>query len=287
MTLPARTAITDEWVSACAGARPFMVAAGWGTASGIVVAPAERRGILGRVRRPAVARPVALVAPQWPGLEDADRVARIDDAVSVGLLRGGVAVARVATLDWASVPDTGAWVDAVSECLQAAAAGAAQPALAGSWLAGCACALAASRRDDLAFLVLAGAPSAEVMSRRTPENEDDPVWETSATLRLADALAALAPLEAVTVGARPTLVAQGAVDALLGAANLEAWRAALAATGRPSDGIEVAFADAFFRPCDDLGRAMTDDDTALGLLSEAIAGWVQRAVSRGSARRGR
>lgn len=285
--MPARTAITDEWVSACDGARPFMVAAGWGTASGIVVTPAERRGILGRVRRPAVPRPVALVAPQWPGLEDADRVARVDDAVSVGLLRGGVSVARVTALEWAAAPDPGAWVDAVSECLQAAAAGTSQPALAGSWLAGCACALASPRHEDLAFLVLAGAPSAEVMSRRTPENEDDPVWETSATLRLADALAALAPLEAVTVGGRPTLVAQGAVDALLGAANLEAWRAALAATGRPSDGIEVGFADAFFRSCDERGEAILDDDAALGLLSEAIAAWVQRAVSRGPARRAR
>lgn len=285
--MPARTAITDEWVSACDGARPFMVAAGWGTASGIVVTPAERRGILGRVRRPVAPRPVALVAPQWPGLEDADRVARIDDAVSVGLLRGGVSVARVSSLEWAGAPETAAWVDAVSECLQAAAAGGSLPALAGSWLAGSACALAASRRDDLSFLVLAGAPSAEVMSRRTPENEDDAMWETSATLRLADALAALAPLEAVTVGARPTLVVQGAVDALLGAANLEAWRAALAATGRPSDGIEVAFADAFFRPCDERGGPAPDDDAALGILSDAIAGWVQRAVSRGPARRGR
>jgi hypothetical protein len=285
--MPARTAITDEWIAACEGARPFMVAAGWGTASGIVASPAERRGILGRVRRPSAPRPVALVAPQWPGLEEADRVARIDDAVSVGLLRGGVSVARISSLEWAGAPDAGAWVDAVAECLQSAAAGSAQPALAGSWLAGCACALAASRRDDLAFLVLAGAPSAEVMSRRTPENEDDPMWESSAALRLADTLSALAPLEAVTVGARPTLVVQGAVDALLGASHLEAWRAALAATGRPSDGMEVAFADAFFRSCHERGAPVADDDASLGILAGAVAEWVQRAVSRGPARRAR
>jgi hypothetical protein len=100
--MPARTAITDEWIAACEGARPFMVAAGWGTASGIVASPAERRGILGRVRRPSAPRPVALVAPQWPGLEEADRVARIDDAVSVGLLRGGVSVARIKS-NWMAI----------------------------------------------------------------------------------------------------------------------------------------------------------------------------------------
>jgi hypothetical protein len=126
------------------------------------------------------------------------------------------------------------------------------------------------------------------MSRRTPENEDDPMWETSATLRLADRLAELAPLEAVTVFARPTLFVQGAVDALLPAAHMEAWRAALAATGRTADGIEVALADGYFRMVSAEGDTAPEDDSGLALLTHAVAAWTARTISRAgvAARRG-
>ena len=68
----------------------------------------------------------------------------------------------------------------------------------------------------------------------------DKLKELDATYTLAsNRLAELAPLEAVTVFPRPTLFVQGAVDSLLPAAHKEAWRAALAATGRTADGIEA------------------------------------------------
>jgi hypothetical protein len=69
-------------------------------------------------------------------------------------------------------------------------------------------------------------------------------------------------------------------------AHLEAWRAALSATGRPADALEVAFADAFFRPVGADGSPADDDDRGLEVLAGAVGAWVSRAVSRG-ARRGR
>jgi hypothetical protein len=139
------------------------------------------------------------------------------------------------------------------------------------------------QRDDLAFVVLAGAPVPEVMSRRTSENEDDPAWSESPALRLVDGLAALAPLEALTVETRPVLVLQGAADATFGAAHLEGWRAALLATGRAADAAEVAFVDGFFRP------ALRDEpalarESGLALLRDAVAAWAARAVSAAPAR---
>lgn len=280
-----RAAITSEWARAARDARAFSVAGGWGQASGVVAMPPERRSWLGGSRATGAPRTVALVAPAWPGLEDEDRASLVDDALCVGLVRAGVAAARVETLELSGEPDASAWIDAIVDALQSAAHGA-PTALAGSWLGGTACAVASSRLPDLQFLLLACAPSAEVMSRRTPENEDDPQWAASPTLRLADRLAELSPLEAVTVQSRPVLLVQGAVDGSLPAAHLEAWRAALSATGRPADAIEVAFADAFFRPVSADGRVPEDDDRALEVLADAVAGWCPRAVSR-PARRGR
>ena len=280
-----RAAITSEWARATQDARPFSVAGGWGQASGIVAMPPERRSWLGGSRGPAVPRTVALVAPAWPGLEDADRASLVDDALCVGLVRAGAAAARIESLELAGDPEAAGWIDSIVDSLQAAAHGA-PTALAGSWLAGTACAVASSRLADLQFLLLACTPSAEVMSRRTPENEDDPRWSASPTLRLADRLAEMSPLEAVTVQSRPVLLAQGAVDGALPAAHLEAWRAALSATGRPADAIEVAFADAFFRPVSVAGIHVGDDDRALEVLAEAAATWCPRVISR-PARRGR
>lgn len=272
-----------EWMAAESAGRTFTVAGGWGTASGVVVSPPERGGWFGRGRGDSVRAPVVLLAPQWPGLEDALELALADDALAVGLLRGGARVARLRSVEFAGAPDPGMWIDAILDALQSAAGGEAAAGLAGTGLAGTACALASSRREDLALLVCAAAPSAEVMSRRTPENEDDPMWETSATLRLADRLAELAPLEAVTVFPRPTLFVQGAVDALLPAAHMEAWRAALAATGRTADGIEVALADGYFRMVSADGDTASEDDSGLALLSEAVAAWTARTISRAGA----
>ena len=210
-----------EWMAAESAGRTFTVAGGWGTASGVVVSPPERGGWFARGRGDSARAPVVLLAPQWPGLEDALEFALADDALAVGLLRGGARVARLRSVEFAGAPDPGMWIDSILDALQSAAGGEGAAGLAGTGLAGTACALASSRREDLVLLVCAAAPSAEVMSRRTPENEDDPMWETSATLRLADRLAELAPLEAVTVFARPTLFVQGAVDALLPAAHME------------------------------------------------------------------
>lgn len=287
--MPVRTAITDEWVSAAAGdsAVPFSVEAAWGTLSGVVVQPPARRGFLGRAVRPAEPRPVAVVVPPWPGLGEPGRVALVDDALCAGLLRGGVAVARVGTLDFSSgggVPD---WLDAIVDGFVAVTGTSPRPGLAGSWFGGTAAALLSSRIPALGFLVCAGAPSAEVMSRRTPENEDDPAWESSPSLRLADELAAMAPLEAVTVNARPVLLVQGAADGPIGADHLDAWCAALAATGRPADAVEVAFADALFAPAAGPGGERPAEEAILGIVADAVASWVDRAVSRPPARRAR
>jgi hypothetical protein len=277
-----------EWMAAESAGRTFTVAGGWGAATGVVASPPERAGWFARGRGDSARAPVVLLAPQWPGLEDALELALADDALAVGLLRGGARVARLRSVEFAGAPDPGMWIDAILDALQSAAGGEGAAGLAGTGLAGTACALASSRREDLAMLVCAAAPSAEVMSRRTPENEDDPMWETSATLRLADRLAELAPLEAVTVFPRPTLFVQGAVDALLPAAHMEAWRAALAATGRTADGIEVALADGYFRMVSAEGDTAPEDDSGLALLTDAVAAWTARTISRAgvAARRG-
>lgn len=287
--MPVRTAITDEWVSAAAGesAVPFSVEAAWGALSGVVVQPPSRRGFLGRmVRAPGVV-PVAFVVPAWPGLGDPGRGSIVDDALCAGLLRGGVAVARVGALEFAADHGVPSWLDAVVDGFVAATGNSPRPGLAGSGFGGTAAALLSSRIPTLGFLVCAGAPSAEVMSRRTPENEDDPAWETSPPLRLADELAAMAPLEAVTVNARPALFVQGAADGPFGTDHLDAWCAALAATGRPADAVEVAFADAAFGPVAGPGGERPGEEATLALLAETVGAWVSRAVSRAPARRAR
>jgi len=276
--------IHDLVLAAERAGTPFSVAGAWGTAHGVVCrsAPARRRGA-------AVASPVnVLLAPPWPGLEDADAARRLDDAVTVGLMRAGAAVLRVRALDLA--PDAGAegYVDAVAD-LATAPGDAPARAMAGSWLAGTAVALASGRLPGLAFLVLASAPAAEVMTRRTPEDEDDPRWERSPTLRLADALAAQSPLEAVTVHPRPVLLVNGAVDTVLPAAHLESWRAALDAPQQRVEAVEVAFADAFMRAISERGALEADAgwDPAV-IAAEAIERWTRDAfTSAASARRGR
>ena len=287
--MPARTAITDEWVSA-AGREdtvPFSVEAAWGTLSGVIVRPGKRRGFLGRAARQAPAAQVAFVVPRWPGLGEGGRESLLDDALCAGLLRGGVSVARADAVEFAGEPDVAGWLDAVADGFGAATADSQRPGLAGSWFAGTAAALLSSRIPSLGFLVCACAPSAEVMSRRTPENEDDPAWESSPQLRLADALSALAPLEAVTVNARPSLFVQGAGEGPIGADHLDAWCAALAATGRPAESVEVAFADALLAPVAGPGGEAPDPDAPLDLLAAAVAAWTRRTVTRPAARRGR
>ena len=287
--MPARTAITDEWVLAAGRGDtvPFSVEAAWGTLSGVIVRPAARRGFLGRASRSAQAPQVAFVVPPWPGLVDSGRESLLDDALCAGLLRGGVAVARADAVEFAAKPDVAGWLDAVADGFVAATSDSRRPGLAGSWFAGTAAALLSSRIPSLGFLVCACAPSAEVLSRRTPENEDDPAWETSPELRLADALSALAPLEAVTVNSRPSLFVQGAGDGPIGTEHLEAWCAALAATGRPADSVEVAFADALLGPVAGPGGEPPDADAPLELLAAAVDAWTQRTVTRPAARRGR
>jgi hypothetical protein len=277
-------ALRAEWDLAAAQARPFSVAGAWGSASGVVArgaAPA-RWGFGGRAHaEPAV---VVLVAPAFPGLEDAAPAVPLDDALAVGFLRAGCGVARVRSLEHARPGDVEAWVDAVVDAAAAASARSV-PGLAGSWMSGAACALAAPRIDGLALLALASCPSAEVMARRTPENEDDPAWTESRTLRLADALAALAPLESACMGDRPVLVASGACDELLPSSHPDAWRAALEANGRPVATEEIAFHDAFMRP--HRSSAVEDDGTGLELLARSVASWARAAVSRAGVRRAR
>jgi hypothetical protein len=64
--------------------------------------------------------------------------------------------------------------------------------------------------------------------------------------------------------------------------------AALAATGRTADGIEVALADGYFRIVSADGDVAPEDDSGLALLTDAVAGWTARTISRAgaAARRG-
>ena len=289
--MPHRRTSQRSWAAAADGARVFAAEGAWGRLEGIVVAPrAGTRGIFGRAR--VVADPaVALVLPQAPGIEQADECTAVDDALALGLLAGGAHVARVTSLALGEDADRDplSWIDACGDALQAASGMVprARPALGATWLAGGAAAVLASRRDDLAFLVLAGAPVPEIMSRRTPENEDDPMWADSPSLRLVDGLSALAPLESVTVEARPLLVVQGAADATFRATHLEGWRAALLATGRTADAVEVAFADGFFRSIGPGGDVDSVDEAGLALLQRTASDWVSRVLSSAAPRHAR
>lgn len=140
-------------------------------------------------------------------------------------------------------------------------------------------AVAGAEREDMTCMVLVSAPVPEVMCRRTPENEDDPVWQTSAALRLADTLSAIAPLEMITQGRRPVLLVHGAVDDELPVTHLEAWRSALAFTGKPVETIEIAFADALFQPIDADGHVDAEDPWALDLLADVISRWTGRILA--------
>ena len=267
--------LTDEWLEAERDARAFTVAGGWGSADGVVASPPRDAGWMARSRDGSpgthgATGPVVLLAPQWPGLEDSVAVALADDAVAVGLLRGGVRVARLRALNFSGPPDVGMWVDAIVDSLQSVASSSGAVGLAGTWVAGTACALAAARHEELLLLVCVGAPSAEIMSRRTPENEDDSMWTSSATLQLIEQLADLAPLEAVGVFPRPSFFVQGAVDA---------WRAAISATGRSADGVEIGFTDAFFRCIDADGAIDVHGEEGRSLLADAVANWVARTVT--------
>jgi dienelactone hydrolase len=289
--MPHRRTSVQQWADAARGARSFAAEGAWGRLEGVVVAPRPgTRGFFGRAR--AAADPVvALVLPQAPGIEQADECTPVDDALALALLAGGAHVARVTLLELNEAPDRDplAWIDACADALQAASGMVprARPAVGASWLAGGAAAVLASRRDDLAFLVLAGAPVPEIMSRRTSENEDDPMWAESPSLRLVDGLSALAPLESITVETRPLLVVQGAADATFGAAHLEGWRAALLATGRQADASEVAFADGFFRSVGVDGGVEAGDEAAISLLRQAVADWVGRLLSSSPTRHAR
>jgi hypothetical protein len=220
---------------------------------------------------------LALVVPQAPGLENAARTALIDDALSTGLLRAGAHVARVREFTPAGelTEHEEHYSEAVSALLAAAlpVAPASRPAIVGSWLAGAAAAAASAHHEDLAFLALISAPTPEVMCRRTPENEDDPMWQTSPALRLSEALARLAPLEAITAHRRPVLLVNGAVDTALAATHLEAWRSVLAFTGRPVDAVELAFADALFQAVAPDGGVEDDSGQALDLLAGVVMRW--------------
>lgn len=285
--MPGPASVADQWRAAHGDGRPFACSGPWGAVRGSVFASRRVGGLFPRPASAAGDGPVALVAPRWPGLEDEAAASGVDDALALGLLHAGIRVARVERIDLAPLDGVSAWIDAIVDCFHAVRGGSAGSGLAGSWLSGTACAVAASRIEGIGFLACAGAPSAEVMTRRTPEDEDDPKWSTSATLRLADGLAERAPLEAVTAGGRPALFVQGAADGALPAAHLDAWRAALAASGRPCDAVEVAFADAFFRTLDADGRIEPGDGGGLRLLAAAVTEWVARSVTRAGARRAR
>lgn len=280
--------LVEDWRRAEREGRRIAVSGRWGTAEGFVASPSRPSGgWLRGGRRASDAECTVLVAPQWPGIEDAPACAEVDRALCAALLRAGHAVAHVRSFVPAAGCDALGYSEAVSDVL-AAACGGTRPALAGTWLAGTACAAASTNHDGLAFLCLVSAPSAEVLTRRTPENEDDPSWVESPSLRLADGLAALSPLEAVTVHDRPALLVAGAADRLLPAAHLESWRASLEAASRPCQAVELAFLDAFLRPVDVAGRQDADDGEGRALLAATVEPWSRAAVSRGSpARRAR
>jgi hypothetical protein len=262
--------LAEDWLRAEREGRRIAVSGRWGTAEGFVASPSRPSGgWLGGARRAADAECTVLVAPQWPGIEDARACAEVDRALCAALLRAGHAVAHVRSFMPAAGCDALGYSEAVSDVLGAACGGT-RPALAGTWLAGTACAAASTNHDGLAFLCLVSAPSAEVLTRRTPENEDDPSWVDSPSLRLADGLAALSPLEA------------------LPAAHVESWRASLEAASRPCQAVELAFVDAFMRPVDGAGRPDEDDGGGRALLASMVESWSRGALSRGAqARRAR
>ena len=285
----------DAWLAAEVTGQPLHVEGPWGEAEGSITAPTPpttgwtRFFAHARTRTTPV---VALVVPQAAGLENAARLAMLDDALCAGLLRGGAHVARIRQMhgpasppadasEPASPEDAAHLVNAAAALCTAAAASVpgARPALAGTWLAGAVAASASARFDDLAFLAMAATPAPELMSRRTPENEDDPAWNASPTLRLVDALAALAPLEAVTLTRRPVLLLQGAADDGLPATHLEAWRSVLAFTNKSVDAVEIAYADELLQTLDAERQPIPDSTVALDLLAATVARWTAAQIT--------
>lgn len=274
----------NAWLAMESRGRAFEASGHWGHAHGTITPPAAgvRRGWLMGGTRSQASTAVVLVVPNSPEIERLDRIMAIEDAMSAGLSRGGAHVVRVreCTLAGSVFDDADLAVEAALGMADAAGeqVPGARLGLAGVWLAGAVAACASARREDGSVLVMVAAPAPEVMSRRTPENEDDDMWTASPTLRLADALSTLGPLEQVALRRRPTLVVQGAVDDELPAANLEAWRTALTEAGRPVDALEVGFADALLQWRDEDGALLEGAPQAHDLLADAVSRWTIRAL---------
>jgi hypothetical protein len=287
MSVGAR-AIADpgaEWRAAEASGEPIEAHGEWGRATGMLVRASggpRRRWLLGPPR-PAAAGAVVAVVPNPPGLEDGPLLGGVEDALAAGLLRGGAAVVRVRSVEGDGAPGGDAADRHVDAALALAAAGAARAGdarvgLAGVWFGGTLAAIAGTRRAESALLVLVSAPVPDVMARRTPENEDDPMWERSPTLRLAEALCAAEVLEGVCAQRRPVLLVAGGVDDLLPVEHLEAWRHALAGAGRPVDAVELAFVDSLLRWVDAGGAADAGDSRPRALLAAVVGEWTARAL---------
>ena len=88
--------LAEDWLHAEREGRRIAVSGRWGTAEGFVASPSRPSGgWLGGGRRATDAECTVLVAPQWPGIEDARACAEVDRALCAALLRAGHAVAHV------------------------------------------------------------------------------------------------------------------------------------------------------------------------------------------------
>ncbi len=274
----------DAWLAAEAGGKAFAAEGAWGSASGSVTLASptgKRRWLVGGVR-PAGTATIVVVVPNFAGLEDDEPRSALEDAMSAGLLRGGAHVARVRSLALSVSPVERAagYVDAVISSLESACAlePGAKVGLAGVGLAGAVAAAASARRADLACLGLVCAPSPDLLARKTPENEDDEMWETSLTLRLADSLTHVEPLTAIAKHRRPVLLVSGAVDDDVPASHLESWRTALGASGRGVDAVEVGFADSLLRWRQADGELLEGAPQAHDELAAIVSRWTQRTL---------
>lgn len=274
----------DAWLAAEAGGKPFAAEGAWGSASGSITGPAatgKRRWLMGG-SRPVGTPTIVLVVPNVAGLEDDEPRSALEDAMSAGLLRGGAHVARVRALALSASPMERAagYVDAVHDALAAACAldPGAKVGFAGVGLAGAVAAAASGRRADLACLALVCAPSPDLLARKTPENEDDEMWETSLTLRLADSLTHVEPLAAIAKHRRPVLLVSGAVDDDVPASHMESWRTALGASGRGIDSVEVGFADSLLRWRQSDGALLEGGAQAHDELAAIVSKWAVRTL---------
>lgn len=273
------------WRLAAATAEPIEASGEWGRATGVLMRAhvSPRRAWWFGAARGSAGAAVCAVVPNPLGLEDGEHLQVVEDALAVGLLRGGALVVRVRSVEGGAESEVDAADRTVDAALALAAAGAARAggapvALAGVWFGGTLAAIAGTRRPETAFLALVSAPVPDLMARRTPENEDDPMWERSPTLRLAEALCQAEVLESVCSQRRPVLLVAGAVDDLLPAEHLEAWRRALANTGRPVDSVELSFVDPLMRWVDADGAPASADSRPVRLLAEAVEAWTMRTL---------